>query len=258
MNYTLIGTGNMAWFMAQRLQEQGYICAGVYGRNPEQAEKLAETVNSTAVSGPDGLPETEFCMIAVTDHAIRGISHQLSLTETTVIHTAGSVALDALDQKNRAVLWPVYSINRHNIPEHRNIPVVYEADTTTAKAITYAVAGSLSDIVTEVSGDQRQWLHLCAVLGNNFTNHLMAVGESICRQQGLDFSLLRPILQQTFENISVAAPSAMQTGPAKRHDTETLQAHMHLLSGHSIWQQVYHSLSASIEDMYKAGKEGNR
>jgi len=32
MNYSIIGTGNVAWFFAKRLKEAGHNCMGIYGR----------------------------------------------------------------------------------------------------------------------------------------------------------------------------------------------------------------------------------
>jgi len=252
MTYTLIGGGNMAWFISRNLYAQGHACMGVYGRNEEAASQLAKSVYAD-VATLENLPESDCCIIAVADQAIGELSGKLRLKETVVIHTAGSVALDVLQQTNRAVLWAVYSINKSHLPAHRNIPVIYEYSTTKAKDIVTRLAYALSDIAQEVNGEQRQWLHLCAVIGNNFTNHLMTLCEKICAEKSLPFSLLRPILQQTFDSVSSIEPSQQQTGPAIRNDRRTMEQHVTLLKEHPHLQEVYQSLSASIEDMYRQG-----
>src|SRR5690606_68572 len=156
-----------------------------------------------------------------------------------VIHTAGAVSLDAITQSDKAVLWTVYSINKNNLPYHRNIPVICEYNSKKAQQIVMKLANVLSDIVQEENRQPRKWLHLCAVIGNNFTNHLMAVCEKICAEQQLSFSLLQPILQQTFERLQTVSPMASQTGPAIRNDTVTIEKHLQLLKQHPHWQKVY-------------------
>lgn len=251
MTYTLIGTGNMAWFLAGRLYKQGFTCAGIYGRDSMAAKKLSSEVHTQTIKALTDLPETDCCIVCVNDQSIPEITEQLALEKTTIIHTAGSVNMNIIRQKNAAVLWPIYSINKNRLPEHRNIPLVYEYTTETAGEIVSKLAYLISDIVQEVSGKQRQWLHLCAVLGNNFTNHLMAVCELICREQDLPFSLIRPIILQTFNGVTDIEPSLVQTGPAKRKDRETIDRHVELLQQHPKWQKLYEAISASIEDMYK-------
>ncbi|HRO42860.1 MAG TPA: DUF2520 domain-containing protein [Flavipsychrobacter sp.] len=255
MTYTLIGTGNMAWFLSKRLYEKGAKCTGVYGRNTEAATQLADSVHTNIVASLHQIPETDFCIIAVTDRSISEISTQLHLKETVVVHTAGSIPLDVLVQTHKAVIWPVYSINKNNLPTHRNIPMVYEHSSEKAKQTVTQLAYTVSDMVQEVNWQQRQWLHLCAVIGNNFTNHLMTLCEKIAQSQNLPFSLIRPILQQTFETVTTIEPSLLQTGPAIRNDKETMQKHLHLLQQQTVLQELYRSLSASIEDLYKTTNE---
>lgn len=250
MNFTLVGTGNMAWFLASRLPQKGHKCIGVYGRNANAAQELAKELRAPIVESIAVLPEADCCLLAVADSVITEISHLISTTQTVVLHTAGAVPLDALKQEHRGVVWPIYSLLKDNLPTHRNLPVICEYNDEPAKTITEIVAYSLSEIVQPVSWQQRQWLHLCAVVGNNFTNHLMAICEEICRAQDLPFSLMRPIVQQTFERIKHAEPAMLQTGPAIRKDHQTMQQQQQLLSSHPQWQQVYAALSASIEYMY--------
>jgi predicted short-subunit dehydrogenase-like oxidoreductase (DUF2520 family) len=251
MNYTLIGTGNMAWFLANRLYKQGYKCVGVYGRNKTAAHDLAQQVHAPSVEKLESLPEADCCIIAIADGSIAEVATSLQLKETVVLHTAGSLSMDAIPQTNKGVVWPIYSISKNNLPDHRNLPVVYEYNTERSQQVVSKVAYAVSDIVNPVNWQQRQWLHLCAVVGNNFTNHLMAVCEIICREQDLPFSLVRPIILQTFDGISSIEPALVQTGPAVRKDYSTIANHLELLAAHPHWQTLYRALSASIEDMYK-------
>jgi len=251
MTYTIIGTGNMAWFLGSRLNGAGFECKAVYGRNEREAKKLSESMNAYAVTDLSALPETDCCIVTVSDSVIAEITEHLGLKKTVVIHTAGSVSIDVIAQEDRAVLWCIFSINKKNLPYHTDIPVVYEASTDKARKVVLEIASVISDIISDANFEQRQWLHLCAVISNNFTNHLMAICEKICDEQQLPFSLLQPIFKQTFKNIDASSPLSLQTGPARRKDTGTVEEHLALLETHPLWQQLYQVLTMSIEDMYR-------
>lgn len=251
MTYTLIGTGNMAYFLATCLHEAGFQCKGVWGRNKDEAKKLAQQINTnTFISLNEISDEQDACIIAVSDNAIEEISAQLHLENTVVIHTAGSVSLDALKQKNKAVLWSVYSILKNDLPKKKNIPLVCEAGSPLSEEIVLKIARAISGKVSTATYPQRQWMHLIAALTNNFTNHIVAICEVLSKEQEIDFDLFQPILQQTFERIQTGSAGSFQTGAAKRNDEATMQKHLSLLSAHPHWQQVYKILSASIKDLY--------
>lgn len=253
MTYTIIGTGNMAWFLAQRLHSAGHRCMGVYGRNASEAMKLAETISAPLIHQIAHIREemADCCIIAVTDSAISEVAAKLPLQDTVVIHTAGSVPLDAIRTLNSAALWSVYSIRKNDLPQHRNIPVICEAGTQEAQDIVLKIAGAISDVVQQATWQQRQYLHLTAVLSNNFTNHLMAISQELCEKHNLSFSLLLPIIQQTFEQINKGDIVESQTGPARRGDRNTMQRHLLLLQQEPHWRYLYECMSASIENMYK-------
>ncbi len=256
MLYSIVGTGNMAWFLAQKLTAAGHHCTGVWGRNPEAAEELAADIRikpyeklSDIVDG-----DCDMCFLALSDVAIETIAKRLSFQKTVLVHTAGSIPINVLSPyaHDCAVLWPVYSILKHNLPRHRNVPCAWEGTTDKAKRYIQSIAHGLTDMLFEARGDQRKWLHLSAVIGNNFINHLMAVCEQICHEQQLPFEVVQPILKQTFERITDHTPHELQTGPARRRDTITIGNQVSLLKNHPDWQAVYKALTTSIENMYKS------
>lgn len=251
MTYTMIGTGNMAWFLVSRLRAAGYECGGVWGRSAASAAALAKAAGGPALSDLGGIPDSyDCCIVAVSDHSIAGITAQLRLHNTVVMHTAGAIGLDVIAAPHRAVLWLIYSILKTDLPTHRDIPAVVEANTPEARKAAGRIARVISDMVHEVSREQRQWLHLAAVMGNNFTNHLMTICEQICREQGVSFSLMVPILQQTFSRMMVLSPKEAQTGPAKRGDRDTLELQAGLLKDRPEYQKIYEAVSDSILKMY--------
>jgi predicted short-subunit dehydrogenase-like oxidoreductase (DUF2520 family) len=259
MTYALIGSGNMAWLIASRMLSGGHTCVGVWGRNADATDKLCAAFSlprlHTLSQFHDG---TDACIVAVADSGIADVVKDFSLRRTTLIHTAGSMPVDVLSAHtiNAGVVWPVYSIRKDALPDHRYFPALIEANTQDASEIVRAVAKAICDTAYEVSGEQRQWLHLAAVMSNNFVNHLLAVATDICDMEDLPVSLLQPLLDQTIAGTRIYHPQLLQTGPARRHDAATLSRHLSMLEGQPQWQNLYRSLSAAIMEQFPMPSRG--
>jgi len=253
MNYTLIGSGNMATFVASRMQAAGHTCAGAWSRNVESMAALCAEYGlpqlpafSDIHDGPDAL------ILAVSDAAIPDVAKQLQLRRTTIIHTAGSVPLNvlAIAAERSAVAWPVYSIRSAALPQHRAFPAVIEANGTYALQVVREFAKALCDTAYEAGPGERRWLHLAAVMGNNFVNHLLGVTTDLCAAHQLPVSLLQPLIEQTVASIRTQHPAAIQTGPARRHDLGTIAQHESMLDAHPDWQALYRAISRAIMDRF--------
>ncbi len=254
MRYSVIGTGNTAWFIAKKMYDAGHQCAAIYGRDTDKTAALANAVSGTAKPLQDGVADdVDVCIIAISDNAIVEVCNHISLTKALLLHTAGAVSIDVLQQAavNYGVLWPIYSIVKNNLPDTRNIPTVFETNTVNNIPLLSAVAQSFTDVLYEADGDKRKTLHVAAVFSNNFTNHLFSIAERICKEKNLPFALLLPIIQQTVSRIENTSPALQQTGPAKRGDIVTQTNHLQLLENQENWVEVYKAISASIAAMYR-------
>jgi len=256
MNYSIIGTGNIALFFAKRLKEAGHNCTGIYGRNARIANALAKEVYADDCGSiTDAKDNADICILAVSDAAIAEMAKQIHINKTVLVHTAGSVNINVLKDSaiDYGVIWPVYSIIKADLPLHRQIPMAWEASSDKARQQIVSLISSISDQPFEAKDEQRRWLHLAAVMGNNFINHLMAICEQICNEQAVPFSILQPILQQTFDRVKQHSPAELQTGPAKRNDQTTMDKHVDILKSHPEWKDIYESLSRSIGKMHYKG-----
>lgn len=250
MTFTIIGTGNIAWFLGSRLVTSRHQCIGVYARDKAAAEKLAEALRSDNFGDLSEIEDgADVCILAVSDTAIKDVAALLSFEKTLLVHTAGAVDIEVISKAatDRAVLWPVYSILKNNQPGHRNIPCAWEASSEKAKRIVLNIGHAITDELFEAKTEQRKWLHLSAVIGNNFINHLLAICEQICAENQLPYSTLQPIIEQTFERARHNSPRELQTGPASRNDEATLTEHVKILNNHPAWQNVYEAITASIQ-----------
>jgi len=90
-------------------------------------------------------------------------------------------------------------------------------------------------------------LHVAAVVVNNFVNHLLVLAEEYCKKEGIEFSQLLPLLQETISRVREVPPSQAQTGPAIRHDTATIEKQLEILSAHPALKEIYLLLTSSIQ-----------
>src|SRR4029078_2318661 len=119
-----------------------------------------------------------------------------------------------------------------------------------AKKLLESLAHSIAQEKVATAGDDaRMKLHVAAVIVSNFTNHLYMLAEEYCRKEGLDFRQLLPLIEETALRVKTIPPKQAQTGPAIRHDKETLHKHLELLKDHPNLKNIYVLLTESIQQL---------
>jgi predicted short-subunit dehydrogenase-like oxidoreductase (DUF2520 family) len=224
----------------------------VCGRNALHAEELADTLSATFttdLSQPDDT--ADLYVLAVSDSALPGIASQLKLDKKLVVHTAGSVSKNVLatSSKNFGVLYPVQSLRRE-INILPDIPFLVDGNTEDDLALITDFACTLSHQVEHANDEQRLKLHVAAVMVSNFTNHLYALAHNYCLQEKLDFNMLLPLITAIADRLYEYSPVEVQTGPAIRNDSATIQKHMELLQQHGQLKTLYALFTESIRAMY--------
>ncbi len=72
----------------------------------------------------------------------------------------------------------------------------------------------------------------------------------ICKEYNIPFETLHPLIIETAQKVVTNHPKVIQTGPAHRNDTKTINAHLKLLSGEQ--KEIYQLLTESIKKTYGA------
>lgn len=253
MKISIIGSGNMAHFVALSFQEKGHKVHQIYSRNLQNAQKLAAKCQAEAVTKIEEIhTDIDALFLLINDTAIAEIALHPHLSNCFLVHCAGSQPIDLLHPTLRscAVIWPIYSIHKEQPPINQSIPLIIESSSEKAQDTTLSLAHVLSDNVTILDFSQREKLHLSAVMSNNFINHLLNMNQSYLGKEGLDSNLLKPIIKQTFENHMNAANLIPQTGPAARGDSKTIAHHLQLLENHPELYDLYKSMSKAISNYY--------
>ena len=195
-----------------------------------------------------GVLDADLYIIAVSDDAIASVSDQLPFKNRLVVHTSGSAALDCLNNNNRkGVFYPLQTFTKRKEVDFNNIPICLEGENSTDFRLLEKVAKSISEKVFAINSKQRKALHVAAVFVNNFTNHLYLVGNEICKEHQVPFDILKPLILETAQKIITLSPEDAQTGPAKRNDKQTIEAHQLFLTNTN-QANIYKTLTQSIQD----------
>lgn len=248
MKIVLIGTGNVASVLGRKLKIAGHDILQVFGRNHLAAAVLADSLGaSTCAEWASLRSNADLYILALADTVLSEGELPLQLSDQLVVHTAGSVPMKILASMsaNYGVLYPYQSIRKEVMPIPE-IPFLVDGNNTTSRDRLVNLARSISDKVLIADDALRQQYHLCAVVTNNFSNYLYVLAEKFCQRQQLDFSLLQPIIDETARRLHHYSPANVQTGPAVRNDTVTLERHLALLNNDPELRSLYQLMSASI------------
>ena len=243
---TLIGSGNVAQHLIKAFtKSEGIEIEQVFSR---KKESLVHLINSDKiVTNFSDLKEADLYIIAITDDAISEVSEQLPFQNQLVVHTSGTSSIDVLNSKNRkGVFYPLQTFSKNKTVDFSVIPICLEAENESDYNVLETVAKSISNAVFSISSEQRKALHVSAVFVNNFTNHLYQIGQEICNEHQISFEILKPLIHETSDKIKTLNPIDAQTGPAKRNDYGTIEAHLNYLTNEN-QKQIYKILTQSIQ-----------
>ncbi|KVV15238.1 Rossmann-like and DUF2520 domain-containing protein [Flavobacterium sp. TAB 87] len=243
----IIGSGNVAQHLVAAFENNAAVeIIQIYSR--KENSKIAGIDTYRMVYDLAFLKEADLYIIAVSDDAIIDVAAQLQFINRLVVHTSGTAPLTAIDIKNRkGVFYPLQTFTKNKAVDFNTIPICLEAENSTDYRVLEAVAKSISNAVYPINSDQRKALHVAAVFVNNFTNHLYQIGEEVCREHQVSFEVLKPLINETVAKLNDLAPVDAQTGPAKRNDQSTIEAHLDYLTNNN-QKNIYKILTQSILD----------
>ena len=242
-----IGSGKLAVNLAHAFVNADIQISGVYSKTLLHANKFASQFQTTCFESLQTIPKNcDIYFLAVNDSVIGTLSDQLKV-KGIVVHCSGMISIGSLSaQAHKGVFWPIQSFSSERYADFRNIPICIEAFDEEDKRIIEAIADRISNNVIFVSEKERQNLHLAAVFVNNFSNHLFTLASNYLQKNKLNFDLLKPLILETVDKIQSIEPALAQTGPACRHDFNTLVIHEALLKDQPKILEIYRLLSSSI------------
>jgi len=250
MKIVFIGAGNVAFHLSRALQNAGYEIIQVYNRTESSAKELANLLQTSYTASIDDISrDASLYVFSVSDAAIKPVSERLALNGKIAIHLSGSVEMNVFEKhyENFGVFYPLQTFSKSRTVDFSEVPVFLEANNSKTFEILYSAANKISQKAYRASSEDRRKLHMAAVFGCNFVNHLLHISATIAQQAGFDFNALKPLLCETIDKaIASKCPKSVQTGPAYRNDGEVIRKHLELLSAEPEVQQIYKLLSDNI------------
>lgn len=249
----LIGAGNVATQLGKALVKGGYSIVQVYSRTEDSAKTLAGLLKTSWTTfTADILKEADFYIFSVKDDALEGLIRAIAPERKGIfLHTAGSMPMNVFKDsaEHYGVAYPMQTFSRTCEVDFSKIPCFVEASDYHTFLETVGLFGSICGSIQRLDSDKRRYLHLAAVFACNFTNHCYALAEKILAEQGLPFSLMRPLIEETTRKAGVMSPKEAQTGPAVRYDENVIRRQEDLLKDAPDIRQLYDLMSKSIHEL---------
>jgi predicted short-subunit dehydrogenase-like oxidoreductase (DUF2520 family) len=243
---SIVGTGNTAFQLGKVLYQAGMVIKNVSGRKHSEAMILADELNAEATHLSE--IEGDIILLCVADDSISDISSSLK-TESPIVHCSGSTSINALqNNSSKGVFYPLQTLSKTRDVDFRQVPILIESENNELLESLSCMAKMISDQVHVVNSEDRSKYHLSAVFVNNFINHLIHLSKNELDRSNLDFSLLRPLIDETIKKTFDMGPFYAQTGPARRGDRNVIEKQKSQLEGNT--QQIYSKLSESILKIY--------
>lgn len=237
----IIGSGRMAAALADALPKQAgghFYCDGIYARSAAKAENIAA---GAARSGSiEAVPEPNpdaITLLAVSDAAIAEVAGKLVTAGKAgcglFVHTSGAVGPEPLAAireagGNAGSFHPLQSFSKGaGADAFRHISISLLCDRATHADLLAALARQLGARPLRVTARQKRQLHLAAVMASNYMVALLHLAElSASELEEPLLPHLRPLLEQTLENVLRQGTAGALTGPVSRGDAGTIRAHL--------------------------------
>ena len=247
---TLIGSGNVATWIAQRLQgNPRFPITQVFSRHLEHAQTLADLLNAEAIENIRKLnPDNQIFIFALADKAYDEILPLLPFKLPLAFTTSGTVSCQCLKDyaEQYGVIYPLQTFTKSQDMRKLEVPLCLESDFAGEhKTLMWELARELSPTCYEVSEAQRAKMHVAAVFACNFSNAMYQIAYKLLKENGLPFEILLPVLRQTVEKVSQMTPAEAQTGPAVRGDVNVMRAQISTLSDDRL-KELYRLVSELI------------
>lgn len=252
-----IGAGRVAWHLAPALKISGHRVLQVISKSALSAQKLGDRVGCEHTDRITKLDrDIQILFLTVADHALVELINDISDYRGIVVHTSGTFSSMrfACQKYKYGAMYPLQTFSIGRTIDLANVPVFVEGCDPEVTNVLLNLASGFSSQVHVAGHEERRWMHLAAVWSNNFTNHMLTNAYGIMNEHSLPVKWLEPLIRETFIKAIEKGPLKSQTGPAVRHDQQTIKKHVDLLSYSQELQVLYKRISDSIQSVSTASK----
>jgi predicted short-subunit dehydrogenase-like oxidoreductase (DUF2520 family) len=245
MTISIVGSGNMAFQLTGAFLKANYDVKGIFSRNAFTAHELGQRYDLPVFNDYTSL-SSDVVFLCVSDDAIGDVALQCAAPDRILIHTSGSTSMDVISNSRKGVFYPLQTMTKKSEVDFKKVPIFVTTEQADISTLLLKLAKDIGNVVYEINDDQRLKLHLSAVLTNNFMNHLAVKAKALLEVSGLDYAMITPLLEMTFDKIAKQPYNMTQTGPARRGDVSVLEKHKQILANDPYLSEIYEAMSKSI------------
>ena len=245
-NITVIGTGNVALQFSKLFLKNKFKIDGIYGRSNFSDSQIDNELYTDKVSNIS--KNSDLYLVAVSDDAYLELLKNIPLKNKFIVHTSGSLVSEMLNSFSErwGCLYPLQTIKKNQLIEWDNIPFFIEAsnDNDLELLTHFCYANNLHYSVKNSA--QRNKTHIAAVATNNFIYYLLSTIKEYCDKNKINFKNLKPLLDQSLNNVLNFPAHQLQTGPAIRKDLKLIEKHIESLKSEKDLKEIYQLFSEKI------------
>lgn len=256
LKIALIGAGNVATHLGLALSRAGHNILYVYSRTQDSASTLSTRLGckyTTDIDEASCLTDgCDIVIFSVKDSALESLASRMPLRSSALfLHTAGSMPISALPMEHCGVLYPMQTFSKERETDFSHIPTFLEVKEAEDKDLLESLARSITSSIYWLKSEQRKSLHLSAVFTCNFTNYCYDIASQLLEKEGLPFSIMLPLIEETTRKLHQLSPFEAQTGPAVRYDTNVINRHLQMLHDEPDNQKLYSLMSQMIHTRHE-------
>jgi len=189
------------------------------------------------------LAQADVVLLTVPDDAIADVAtaiREAPMAQAVVLHVSGlrdRSALSALEGRARGLgsFHPLQTLagDAEAAGRLRAAFAVLEGDAAAVEA-GRGLASTLGMEALVIEAAQKPRYHAAAVIVSNYTVTLVAVAAKLAREAGVPAEaasrIFLPLLAGTLKNLELLGPASALTGPIRRGDVGTIEAHLAALT----------------------------
>ena len=246
----------MVYHLTLSLRNNGIPITQVYNRSKRGLDELHNSIRCHKTTSLDQINgDADLYIISISDDATDQIANKLTVRnkEAVVCHTSGNLSMDVFQDKfdHYGVFYPLQSVRRERPITFSEVPIFITGNSKLAEKRLTNLGQKISNVVRVINDDDRSKLHIPAVMVNNFVNFLYSRSFDYCIKEGLEFSYLIPLMEETLDRIKTGRhPSEFQTGPAIRGDHQTIKNHRRSLRFDKDLHNLYNYLTKQISEYH--------
>ncbi len=127
---SFVGSGNVAWHLANAFDLAGYKIHQIISRNETTGRELANKFAAYFDKrSEDILNDADFIFLTLPDKSITEVAKSINAESSVFIHCAGSGSLSLISdyKPNAAVFYPLQTFTKNRLLDYFKIPVFIEA-----------------------------------------------------------------------------------------------------------------------------------